>query len=33
MKVGEQTKRGGNYIFSAYGKTFTIANADKITIA
>lgn len=23
----------GNYTFSAYGKTFTITNADKITIA
>lgn len=33
MKVGEQMKKGGNYTFSAYGKTFTITNADKITIA
>lgn len=23
----------GNYTFSAYGKTFTVSNADKITIA
>lgn len=23
----------GSYTFSAYGKTFTISNADKITIA
>ena len=24
---------GSNYTFSAYGKTFTITNADKVTIA
>lgn len=24
---------GGNYTFTAYGKTFTITNADKVTIA
>lgn len=24
---------GSNYTFTAYGKTFTITNADKVTIA
>ena len=27
------TTSGGNYVFSAYGKTFTISPEDKVTIA
>lgn len=29
----EVTVSGTDYAFSAYGKTFTVTNADKITVA